>query len=941
MPTGSTSSHILNVFLSYADEDRSLVDELIKHLSILLREGSARLYHKYQTDAGNDWKEQVRQKLYIADIILLLVSASFIASDYCYGEEAAFAMIQQKNGKARVIPIILRPVEWKQLIFGSLKSLPEGEAVSMWLNKEEALSEIVRGVKATIDDLRSKVSLPAHSTEKPVSIWNVRYWQNSFFTGRDATLLEIHKAFKASGTPLRIQALSGLAGIGKTQAAVEYAYRYANTYQAVLWVHADSPEILQASFVNLAATLNLPELHDTDQHVIIKAVKQWMQRNTRWLLVIDNLEDINLLQEFIPSPHPGHILITTRTHYTGYIAQRVHFLPLLTDDGALLLLRRAKLLSPRAMLNEALEADRTFAREITRSMDGLPLALDQAGAYIEETGRSLADYVNLYQKYLASLLQRRGTSNQDHPASVMTTFALSLEKVQTLNTAAAELLEFCAFLHPDSIPEELFIEGASELQPALQAAVTDPLLFDKTIEDLLKFSLIQRKSDQHILTIHRLVQMVIKSTLSEERQRDQIARLTRVMSTIFPPAEFANWALCQRYLPQAQACARLIQQQHILLPEAAQLLYRIGTYLIERGLYNQAEELLTQAMTIETTLFGPDHTGLLPISNALAQTYYIQGKYYQAEALLLQAIEMGEKLLEGRHPEQGISLYTLARTYHKLGRYNEAELLFQRALALQQQVLSTQHPDIATTLSGLGSLYNRLGKYAEAEELFTRALHIRQNVLAIRHPDVTNSLSNLALLYSRLGKYTEAEPLAEQATHIYEEIFGPEHPHLAAILDTLAAIYQEQGKYTEAETLYQRIFAIFHAHFGDEHPNLVIVKNNAARLYFLQEKYAEAENTAQQALTLGEKVLEPNHHRIAASFCLLADIARMQEKYSDAESFYLKALALYETSLGARNVTLISTLEKYADLLLLLQRETEAETIKTRAESIRNEPHTD
>ncbi len=937
MPSGSTSSFIATIFISHADEDQGFLDELTQHLSSLMRDGSAQYYHRYQISAGSEWKEQVRKKLYVADIILLLVSASFIASDYCYGEEAAFAMIQQKNGKARVIPIIVRPVEWKRLIFGSLKSLPEGKAVSMWLHREEALADIVRGVRATIDDLKSKVRIVTQSIGKPLPLWNVPYWQSPFFTGRDEILVNLYRAFTSSEMPMSIQALSGLAGMGKTQVAVEYAYKYASAYQAVLWVHADSAEILLSSFINLAETLNLPERNDADQHLIIKAVKQWLQRNNRWLLVIDNLEDINLLRDIVPFPHSGHILITMRSHHTGHMAYRIGFKPLSRDDGALLLLRRAKLLPPRTTLSEALETDRVLAREIARVTDGLPLALDQAGAYIEETGRGLADYVNLYQKYLSLFLQRRGASSQDHPASVTTTFSLSLEKVKALNPAAAELLEFCAFLHPDAIPEEMFIDGAAEFHPALQTAVADPLELDRTIEDLLKFSLIQRKSDQNILTVHRLVQAVIKSSLSEEQQQEHIERLTRIMSMIFPVSDFSNWAQCQRYLPQAQACAKLIQHRKLLLPEAAQLLYRIGTYLTERGLYDEAEALLLQASTIEETLFGPDHSGIIPLLNALAKIYYVKGKYLLAEALLLRALKLGETVLEGKHPEMGISLYTLARTYHKLGRYNEVEALFQRALTLQQHASGSQHPDVAATLDGLGSLYNRQGRYTQAEVLFTQALTIRQHVLDPQHPDLIASLSNLALLYSRRGNYSHSEPLAEQALHTCEQIFGPEHPHVAAILDTLAVVYQEQEKYAEAEVLYQRIFTIFHKHLGDEHPNLVIVNNNLARLYALQKRYREAEEIAQRALALGEKVLEPDHHRIGASFSLLADIDKNLGKYSEAEVFYQKALDIYERSLGPESVNVAATLESYADLLQSRQREEEAEVARQRAEAIRSE----
>jgi tetratricopeptide (TPR) repeat protein len=929
--------HAVTIFISFADEDKEFLANLLRQLSGLMREGRIKCYHRHQISPGNEWREQAKKDLFAADIILLLVSSFFIASDYCYREEAILAMAQHKSRKARVIPVIVQPVEWEQLVFGGLKSLPEGEAVSMWSDKEEAFASIVRGLKGAIDDLKAKVRDTLHDVEKPLSTWNVPYWRNPVFTGREDVLVDLQKAFSSLQTVLRMQALSGLAGVGKTQVAVEYAYKHANNYQAVLWVHADSPEILLSSFVNLAETLNLPERNETDQHLIIRTVKQWLQRNTRWLLIVDNLEDVDLLQDIVPSPHSGHILVTMRSHRTGHLVRRVDLLPMRIDDGALLLLRRAKLLPFYAALSEATETDGVLAREVAREADGLPLALDQAGAYIEETGRGLSDYVSLYQKYSSALLSRRGASSRDHPASVATTFSLSFEKVKALSPGAAELLELCAFLHPDAIPEDLIIDGASAFHPVLRAVVLDPLELDQAIEGLLKFSLIQRESDQKILIVHRLVQEVVKGAMSEIQQQEYVEQTVRVIATAFPHVEFPNWPLCQRYLPQAQACAKLIQQRSVLLPEASQLLYRVGVYLTKRGLYKEAETLLIQASAIEETLLGTDHLRILPVLNALASVYYKNGKYSLVEPLLLRSLALGEKILEGKHPEMGDSLNTLARTYHKQGRYNEAEPLFQRALALQQQILGGQHPDVAATMNNLASLYNRQGKYEQAETLYTQALAIKQQVLSAQDPRIASSLHNLALLYSRQGKYEQAEVLYMQALKIFEQALGQEHPDVALALSNLAGAYQEQGRYVEAEPLYQRIFLISHKLLEPEHPQLVTYYNDLARLYFLQARYTEAETTVRQALTLGEKTLGANHQRVGTSVKTLADIYKAQQRYLDAEACYQRALDICEKALGPTNVRTALVLDGYADLLQMMERYEEAEALKKRADAIRNE----
>lgn len=930
------SAHTIRLFFSCADEDQEFLEALVRQFSSMIREGSIQCCHRYQFMPGSDWKAQVRANLYMADIILLLVSSYFNASDYCYYEEVVPAMAQQRSGKAQVIPIILRPVEWEQLVFGNLKSLPVGKAVSMWSNRDDALAHITRGVKEVINELRGIVRGVIQGTEKPLSSWNVPYWRNPFFTGREDVLSTLQKALNSAQMSPRIQALSGLAGVGKTQVAVEYAYRHESRYQAVLWVHADSAETLASSFVALAETLDLPEKNEANQPLITKAVKQWLQRNSRWLLLVDNLEDVSLLQDLVPSPHAGHIIGTTRSRRTGQIAHRIDLSPLQNNDGGLLLLRRTNVLPPGATLQDVSEEQRLLAKTISQEVGGLPLALDQAGAYIEETGRGFAEYVGLYQNYAFSLLQRRGTAERDHPSSVVTTFSLSFARMRERNMAAVELLELCAFLQPDAIPEDMLIDGAAALSPVLQAVMSNPMEFDRALEDMLKFSLVQREPSRTVLLVHRLVQVVIKGMMSEEQQRGYVEQVVRMLNATFPSPGLANWARCQRYLPQARVCAELLKQHHILLPEAVQLFLRVGLYLSERGLYDEAEVFLTQARAIEEDFLGKEDRESIPLLNALANIYYKKGKYEIAEQISLQALELcGQAFIEAQPSVVAEILNTLAGVYRRQGRFTEEEPLLLRALALRQQALGDRHPDIASSLSSLANFYNGQGKYIQAEALYREALGIWQEVLGPHHPRTALALNNLAVLFSRQSRYTQAEPLAEQALRIDEDVLGRDHPDVAMVLDTLAVIYQEQAKYALAEALYERMFAIYDQHLGRDHPQLVLFYNNQARLRLLQGRYKEAEETAQQALTLGEKVLGSRHHRVGTSFHTLADIYKAQQHYTEAEECYRRARDIREQALGPNDLNTAQTLEHYADLLLLMERPAEAEILKQRVEAIR------
>jgi NB-ARC domain len=192
-------------------------------------------------------------------------------------------------------------------------------------------------------------------------------------------------------------AISGLGGIGKTQTAVEYAYRYRAEYTAVLWTRADFHKSLVSDFVALAALLNLPEQEEADQGRVVEAVKRWLQAHSRWLLVLDNADDLEMVYDFLPLRGRGHILLTSRAQATGPAIKGIALDMMGREEGALLLLRRAKLLGEDAPLEYASEQDRSEAETTCEMLDGLPLALDQAAAYVEENQCRFADYLALYQ----------------------------------------------------------------------------------------------------------------------------------------------------------------------------------------------------------------------------------------------------------------------------------------------------------------------------------------------------------------------------------------------------------------------------------------------------------------------------------------------------------------------------------------------------------------
>jgi tetratricopeptide (TPR) repeat protein len=580
------------------------------------------------------------------------------------------------------------------------------------------------------------------------TFWHIPYQRNPFFTGREDVLTRLHRALRAENTMAlsHPQGISGLGGIGKTQTALEYAHRYRTDYDAVFWVRADSVPSLTSSLVELASVLQLPERDEQDQEIIVQAVLRWFHLHPDWLLIYDNIDDLSIAEPFLPKAGPGHLLFTTRAHALGGLAQRLDIQKMEAEIGALLLLRRANLLPLQAALNMANSDDQSNARAISEKLDGLPLALDQAGAYIKEAPCPLPDYLSRYQTRRSDILPVRGQFDQDYPASVATTWSLSFERVSQVNPAAAELLDICAFLAPDAIPEEMITEGAQHLTPSLQAAVIHPLQFDQAIASLLAYSLVGRNADA-TLTIHRLIQAVLKDAMDEHMQGEWALRTVLAVNEAFPEVEFTTWQQCERYLSHALACATWVEQEQINQEEAARLLYRTGWYLDDRGQYSESERLYKRALAIGEQTWGSDHPRTANIFNNLAQLY------------------------------------------HNLGKYLEAEQLTKRALTIQEQKLGGDHPVTLGTLSNLAELYRVQGKDSEAEQLMKRVLAIREQKFGDDQPDTANSLNNLAELYRAQGKYTEAEPLYQRAISICEQRFGDDHPNTAVCLSNLAELY--------------------------------------------------------------------------------------------------------------------------------------------------------
>jgi hypothetical protein len=512
-------------------------------------------------------------------------------------------------------------------------------------------------------------------------VWNIPFPRNPYFTGREELLRRLAASLRAGETVgiSQPQAVSGLGGVGKTQLALEYAYRYYQDYDAVLWTRADTQEALISGFVTFAGLLQLPVQEELDQLKILQAVKHWLTGHTRWLLLLDNADDLALVQDFLPPAGRGHTLLTTRAASMGRLARPIEVDALANDPGALFLLRRTERLAPDAPLEQAETSDRAIALAISQELGGLPLALDQAGAYIEETQCSLADYLQFYRTQRAELLKTRGGLVLDHPEPVATTWSLSFTQVEKRSAVAADLLRVCAFLHPDAIPEEIITEGATALGPNLQAVTQNPFLLNQAIGVLLSYSLLKRQPEEHLLSIHRLVQAVLKDDMDVPTYREWAERVVQAVNQALPAeVDYGPYARYERYLPHAQECAVLIEHEHLTSSAARWLLYQTGRYVWELARYSEAEIFLRQSLSIMEHELGSDHPEVASPLQGLAHVYYAQHKYAEAGPLYQRALHIREQALGPDHPRTQEVVINYAELLRKMRREAEASELEAR-----------------------------------------------------------------------------------------------------------------------------------------------------------------------------------------------------------------------------------------------------------------------
>lgn len=920
-----------DVFFSYSPRDEDLRPKIETHLDALKRQGVIRNYQGFALGGGRERREATAARLREARVVLLLVSADFLSTDAWLSAEMREAIARHEAGECRVIPVILRPCAWEKTLLGALQPLPSrARPVTSYPNQSEAFTEIAKGIRSAVRETEPPTQRPAarRPSSSPDAEPHIKKLppRNPGFTGRDQLLSELRSTLTTGGPAALTQSISGLGGVGKTQLVAEYAHRYASQYNVVWWIRAEEPATAAEDFARLAAALDLPEQNEADHRIAIEAARSWLSRNDKWLLIFDNVNDPQDVAPYLPHPRTGHILITSRNPSFRGIATPLTVPALDRADSVKFLLDRTG------------QSDARAAEKLAETLGDLPLALVQAAATIKETGSSIATYHAAFGDHQRGLLLRG--MPMDYPTPIATTWGLAFQEAQRFSPVAVDLLSLCAYLAPDDIPREGLADAAPHLPAALAEALSDPLMLDEAVAALRRYSFI----DVHegALSVHRLVQAVVRDRLSPEDRKVWAEAAVRLVDHAFPESsdDVETWPFCARWLPHALAAAsqaeahdvarevrgRLLARFAVYLqgraafaeskgyleralalheavfghddPKVAAVLRSLGSVLHDLGDLGGARAHLERALAIDIASFGPDHPDVARDVNDLGSVLMDQGDLPGARKHLERALAIDEATYGPDDPSVAIRLNNLGALFRDLGDFAGARVHLERALAIDIRAYGPDHPTVAIGRTNLGRLLHDLGDLKGARDQFEEALKIDEHSYGLYHPRFALALNNRGRVLRDLGDLAGARADFERALAIVEDTYGPDHPDVARDINNLGSVLRDLGDLEGARANFARVLKIAEATYGPDHPAVAIGCNNLGSVLQALGELPGAREQLERALGIAQATYGPDHPVVASIVNNLGRVLQALGDLSGAWQQIERAVAIATKALG-------------------------------------------
>lgn len=511
-------------------------------------------------------------------------------------------------------------------------------------------------------------------------------------------------------------ALHGMGGIGKTRLAVEYAWRHAQDYSALLFVSAETPEILNTGLASLAATLNLPQQNEPQDPVKIAAVLAWLAANSNWLLILDNVDDekaAGAVSALLPKLANGKTLITAR--YERFPpAVTLLRVDVLGPEPA-----RDFLLARTQTGRRADEDDSALAAELAKELGYLALALEQAGAFIAAQRISFERYLAYWRDERARVLDSfdKTASGSNHDKGLAAVWTTSVAR---LSAQGRRLFDRIAFFAPEPIPDFLLDVKVPDAEPLDARAA---------LGELYAYSLaapaeIEGRYRQPAFVVHRLVQDFARASMDDKRKDEMLREGFAWANAAFDgdPNDFRNWPRLDPLAVHAQMVAEIAYETGIAGP-TARLLNDISLLFQGQARNHEAEPLIRRALEIDENSFGPDHPDVASDLNNLAQLLQHTNRIAEAEPLMRRALDIDENSFGPNHPNVARDLNNLATLLKDTNRLAEVEPVLHRAVKIFAASLGHDHPNVKTVANNYRILLRkRCASEEEAEAKVAAAM---------------------------------------------------------------------------------------------------------------------------------------------------------------------------------------------------------------------------
>ena len=724
------------------------------------------------------------------------------------------------------------------------------------------------------------------------------------------------------------------------------------SFPIIFWIDASSAgTILQG----LKGICLLPEAKSCMLDGSPESALHWIgSLKVNYAMVFDNADALSPpeLEGYFPPGQRGNILITSRNPTMQCLTSPESSLEVteMEENEAIILLLKASCLSSSSI---DLKAE---ASNIVKELCCLPLAVDQAGAFIASGASDIGDYLDKYLYHRESLLSHSEfTGASKYNKSVYGTWELSYKEIQKRAESddfhksraagsALFLLALFPFLHHESINEEIFSYAATQKNrrvsyPDLPLAYSvldykllslnkdgtwDNFIFKEGVRVLWSFCLIKKGLSHNVHSMHPLVHAWgIDRMTVDERQRYSLMAFATLSASLKNNGS-QSYGFKRTLVTHVR---KNIQYNNNYFDDAYE---KFGLLLSDQGYSREAEKLVIKVLNARNKVLGEEHPATIMAKANLAYIYRNMGKqrHTEAEKLGIEVLYARIKIFGEEHPATITAKASLASTYRDLGKHTEAEKLEIEVLHARNKNYGEENPVTLAAKANLAFTYSNLGKYMEAKELQIQVLDATNKIVGAEHPNALRAKASLACTYGDLGNHTEAEKLEIEVLHSRNKIFGAEHPNTIRTMGNLALTYCSLGRYREAEKLQAQVLHARNKIFGDEHLSTIRAIGQLASTYRYLGKYTEAEKLEIQVLDARNKVIGEEHPDTFKAMGNLALTYSSLGRYTEAEELQIQVLHATNKILGEKHPDTILAMENLACMYRDLGNYTEAEIMQ-------------